>query len=102
MTERRKEIISEERRQVKRTILTEFVGACAIVPGRGLIKLLYMIFPDSGIAMDVDFEVGQFKVGEEVAIRVYLNQKHIFPLPLRLAMSDKLILMELFAMVQAF
>ena len=53
--------------------------------------------------MDVDFEVGQFKVGEEVAIlSLSPNQKHIFPLPLRLAMSDKLILMELFAMVQAF
>ena len=85
MTERRKEIISEERRQVKRTILTEFVGACAIVPGRGLIKIALHDISDSGIAMDVDFEVGQFKVGEEVAIRVYLNRKTYFPFTVKIS-----------------
>ena len=32
MTERRQEMIQDERREVKRTILTEFIGAFAVIP----------------------------------------------------------------------
>ncbi len=79
MTEARNEIISEERRKVRRTILSEFIGACALVPNRGLIKVKIYDVSDSGMAFDVESDVGQFKQGEEVAMRVYLNAVTYFP-----------------------
>ena len=79
MTERRQEIIQSERRQVKRTILTEFVGACIVVPNRGLMKVTLYDISDNGIAFDLDLEDGTFVAGEEIAVRVYLNHKTYFP-----------------------
>lgn len=79
MTARRNEIISDERRQVKRTILTEFIGAFVIVPGKGLRKVALYDISENGISFDLGEEVGEFKKGEEIAMRVYLNQKTYFP-----------------------
>ena len=79
MTERRQEIITQERRKVRRTILTEFVGAFVVVPGRGLMKVALYDISDNGLAFDIEDEAGHFKSGEEVAMRVYLNQQTYFP-----------------------
>lgn len=79
MTERRQEIIGQERRKVKRTILTEFIGAMAVVPQKGLQKLSLYDVSDEGLAFDVEFDEGQFKTGEEVAMRVYMNSTTYFP-----------------------
>jgi len=79
MTERRQEIINHERRQVKRTILTEFIGAFVVVPDRGLVKVAIYDISDDGIAFDIEDSMGQFLVGEEVAMRIYLNHKTYFP-----------------------
>lgn len=79
MTEKRNEIISQERRQVKRTILSEFVGAFAVVPRKGLLKVSLYDISDAGMAFDVEMEAGHFAVGEEIALRVYLNQQTYFP-----------------------
>lgn len=79
MTEARNEMILQERRQVKRTILSEFIGACAVVPGKGLIKVTLYDISDNGLAFDVLEGTGHFMLGEEVAMRVYLNQQTYFP-----------------------
>ena len=79
MTERRSEIISSERRQVKRTILSEFVGALVVIPGVGLHKCAIYDISESGIAIDLDIDLGHFHAEEEVAMRVYLNQQTYFP-----------------------
>jgi hypothetical protein len=79
MTERRMEIIKQERREVRRTILTEFVGAFVVVPRQGLAKVSLYDISENGIAFDMDIKAGQFKTGEEVAMRVYLNQQTYFP-----------------------
>ena len=79
MTERRQEMIQRDRRQVKRTILTEFVGAFAVVPSEGLMKVALHDISDSGVAFDIDTDSGKFNKGEEVAMRVYLNQSTYFP-----------------------
>ncbi len=77
MTEKRNEIISQERRQVKRTILNEFIGAMALVPRKGLLKVTVYDISENGLAFDIDHEAGHFAVGEEVAMRVYLNQENL-------------------------
>jgi len=79
MTEARNEIISSERRKVKRTILSEFIGACALVPQKGLMKVRLYDISEKGMAFDIETPSGQFKSGEEVAMRVYLNHVTYFP-----------------------
>ena len=84
MTERREAIINEERRKVRRTILTGFIGAYVILPQNaksagGLMKVDLYDISENGIAFDMDVENGSFAQGEEVAMRVYLSQDTYFP-----------------------
>jgi PilZ domain len=78
MTERRNQILGEERRQVRRTILTEFVGAFIVVPERGLQKVALYDISDNGLGFDLDLADGALRVGEEIAMRVYLNHQTYF------------------------
>jgi hypothetical protein len=93
MVERRNEILQQERRQVRRTILSEFLGACVVLPKKGLMKVLIYDISEQGIAFDTSGETGQFKLGEELAIRVYLNNQTYFPFVARVsnvrALSDE-------------
>jgi hypothetical protein len=79
MTGAREEMLNRERREVKRTILTEFVGASVILPERGLMKIALYDISDNGIAFDLDLADGTFAEGEEIAVRVYLNHTTYFP-----------------------
>lgn len=79
MTEKRQEILMQERRQVRRTILSEFIGALAVVPKKGLVKVHLYDISENGLAFDVDADAGHFALNEEVAMRVYLNQQTYFP-----------------------
>lgn len=79
MTEKRQEILSQERRQVRRTILSEFIGAFVVLPEKGLVKVNMYDISEDGMAFDVDSEAGHFALNEEVAMRVYLNQQTYFP-----------------------
>ncbi|MFP5519948.1 MAG: PilZ domain-containing protein [Bdellovibrionia bacterium] len=85
LTEARMAIMSKERRQVKRTILTEFVGAYAILPERGLMKVNLYDVSENGIAFDLDLTEGHFNEGDEVAMRVYLNHSTYFPFTVMVA-----------------
>ena len=75
---RRQEIIQDERRSVRRTILTEFIGVHAVVPGAGLQKCALHDISEKGLAFDLTKKQGHFKSGEEVALRVYLNHQTYF------------------------
>jgi hypothetical protein len=79
MTERRNEIIDEERRQVRRTILKEFFSAYIVIPDDGLQKVTIYDIGEGGVAIDTPIEMGRFTDGEEVAVRVYLNNNTYFP-----------------------
>jgi hypothetical protein len=79
MTERRNEILQQERRQVKRTLLTEFIGAFALVPQKGLLKVTLYDISEQGLAFDMENAAGHYSLGEEVAMRVYLSQSTYFP-----------------------
>ncbi len=91
MTERRQAILSSERRQVKRTILSEFIGAFILVPEKGLQKVAIYDISDNGIAFDLDLGGGMMMEGEEIAMRVYLNQFTYFPFVVTIANSRVLI-----------
>ena len=78
MTEARQEILSRDRRDVKRTILTEFVGAFVVLPEKGLLKAAIYDISDNGLSFDLELMDGGFIAGEEVAMRVYLNHSTYF------------------------
>lgn len=79
ITEMRSEMLKEDRRQVKRTILTEFIAVHTVVPGMGLMKVTLFNIHEGGVAFDIESARGHFQVGEEVAMRVYLNHQTYFP-----------------------
>ena len=79
ITEIRTEVLDEDRRKVRRTILTEFIAVHTVVPGMGLMKVALFNLNDSGLAFDTEALKGHFQVGEEVAMRVYLNHQTFFP-----------------------
>lgn len=79
MTEKRQALLKEDRRQVKRTILTEFIAVHAIVPGMGLMKVNLYDITENGLSFDIDEARGQFQVGENISMRIYLNHQTYFP-----------------------
>lgn len=87
ITEARQEILSRDRRDVKRTILTEFVGAFVVLPEKGLLKAALYDISENGMAFDLELAEGGFAVGEEVAMRVYLNHSTYFPFTIRVSNS---------------
>lgn len=87
MTEARQEILNRDRRNVKRTILTEFVGAFVVVPEHGLLKVALYDISDNGVAFDTDLMDGRFQSGDEVAMRIYLNHTTYFPFTIKVSNS---------------
>lgn len=92
MTEKREEIISKERRDNRRTILTEFVGAFLVLPNMGanlggLQKVFLYDISDKGLSFDIETNVGQLRIGEEIAMRIYLSQKNYFSFVVKVANS---------------
>lgn len=85
MTQRRKKALEMERRTVKRTILSEFIGAHIVVPHQGLKKVAFYDISEGGLAFDVSAKDGQLNKGEEVRVRVYLNHKTYFPFDVKVA-----------------
>lgn len=79
ITVKREEMILSERRKVRRTMLSEFIAAFAVIPQKGLLRVTLFDISADGAAFDVEFDAGHFKVGEEVAMRVYLNHETYFP-----------------------
>lgn len=78
LVEPRQAILKEERRDLRRTILTEFVGAFAVVPERGLLRVSLFDISEDGLAFEVDQGQGAFHSDERVAMRIYLNHKTYF------------------------
>lgn len=84
MSKRRQEMLKEERRQVRRTILTEFIGAYVVVPGKGLQKVALYDISESGLSFDLEMKQGKFVQGEEIAMRVYLAHSTYFPISVKI------------------
>lgn len=79
ISEMRQEMIEEEKRGVRRTILTEFIALHVVIPNKGLTKAMLYDISEDGLAFEMGTDDGQFQAGEMVAMRVYLNHKTYFP-----------------------
>lgn len=82
--EQKQRMIFQERRQVKRTILSEFVSAMAVIPNKGLLKVALFDISEDGISFEMELEQGQFNVDELISFRIYLNHKTYFPLTVQI------------------
>lgn len=80
LQDKKQTILFHERRQVKRTILTELISSMVIIPEKGLMKVSIHDISDEGVSFELDSANGHFKVGEEISLRIYLNQKAYFPI----------------------
>jgi PilZ domain len=78
MSERRDAMLVDERRKVKRTLLSEFIGASVVIPGKGLSRVNIYDISEGGLAFDIDASLGCFRVGEEISMRIYLNYQSYF------------------------
>jgi hypothetical protein len=84
MVEAREAIINSERRVVKRTLLTEFIGAFAIVPEKGLLKVALYDISEKGVSFNIEGSHSYFRQDQEIAMRLYLNHKTFFPFVVKL------------------
>ncbi|HRO68448.1 MAG TPA: PilZ domain-containing protein [Pseudobdellovibrionaceae bacterium] len=78
LVEPRQAILKDERRDLRRTILTEFVGAFVVVPERGLLRVSLYDISEDGLAFETETGQGAFHKDERVAMRIYLNHKTYF------------------------
>lgn len=85
ITETRQAMIAEEKRGVKRTLLTEFIGVHLVVPNKGLTRCALYDISENGLSFDMPPDFGQFPAGEMVAMRVYLNHETYFPFVVRIS-----------------
>lgn len=76
----KKRLLFQERRTVKRTILSEVMSAMVVLPEKGLLKVDLYDISEDGISFEIESEAGQFKIGEEILMRVYFNHKTYFPI----------------------
>lgn len=79
ITQMRKDILTQERRSNRRTILTNFIGAFIVIPEVGLQPVTLYDVSSDGISFDTEIEAGRFKTTEEYAVRVYLSRDTYFP-----------------------
>lgn len=80
----KQEGIVKERRKIRRTILTELIGAHIILP-LGLMKVSLYDVSSEGMSFDLESKMGQFNLGEEVSMRIYLNQEAYFPFQIKIS-----------------
>ncbi len=92
LAQKKEEILSLERREKKRTILTEFVGAFIVIPNSGLSlgglhKVSLYDISSNGVSFDSETKIGSLRTGDEIAMRIYLSQKSYFPFVVKIANS---------------
>ena len=76
--------IVKERRQVERTILSDLISGMVVLPEKGLFKVSLYDISGDGLGFTMEPNMGSFQVGEEIALRVYLNHKTYFPLHVKI------------------
>jgi hypothetical protein len=83
LNEKRSKVVTTDRRMKERVLLSDFISVQVVIPGFGLIKASLYDIHENGVSFDMESRHGKFKVGEEVALRVYLNRESYFPITLK-------------------
>jgi hypothetical protein len=78
MSERRETMKEDDRRQVTRTVLSQFIGVFVVLDNQGLQPVSLYDISEEGLSFDLSQEHGQFQVGETVTMRIYLSHDMYF------------------------
>lgn len=84
VTERIQAAQADERREVKRVVLNEFISA-HVYTGRGLLRVTLRDIHDKGLAFEIDEREGQFARGESLEMRFYMNHETYFRFDVQIA-----------------
>ena len=71
--------LKKEQRKVKRTVLNGLVGVTVMVPDRGLMRVQVQDISKSGLSFDMYESEGAFFKGEQLELRIYVDNKIYFP-----------------------
>ncbi len=82
--------ISEDRREVRRTVLTEFISLHAVIPGYGLLRVTLFDINDRGLSFDLEEAKGKYNVTDQIELRIYLNHQTYFPITTQVAYIKKI------------
>ena len=85
VTERIQAAQADERRQIKRVVLNEFISAHVYIPGRGLMRVTLKDIHDKGLAFEIEEREGQFARGENLEMRFYMNHETYFRFTVQVA-----------------
>jgi hypothetical protein len=80
---RKKEMMTQERRKNRRTILSNFLGAFVILPEKGLKEVTLYDLSEGGVGFDLEATSGAFRIDEELAMRVYISKEIYVPFQVR-------------------
>ena len=78
VTERIQAGQADDRRQVKRVVLNEFISAHVFIQGRGLLRIVLKDIHEKGLAFEIDSREGQFGKAELLEVRFYMNHETYF------------------------
>lgn len=84
VTERIQAAQADERREVKRVVLNEFITA-HVHTARGLLRVTLRDIHDKGLAFEIDEREGQFARGEVLEMRFYMNHETYFRFDVQIA-----------------
>ncbi|MDZ4676949.1 MAG: PilZ domain-containing protein [Oligoflexia bacterium] len=85
MTKRRDQLADQDRREVTRTVFSQFIGVFIVLPKLGLQPVSIYDISAGGLAFDLPSELGQFNIGEAVTMRIYLSHDTYFSYSAKIA-----------------
>ncbi len=84
-SDRKSEKSDEDRRNVTRTVLSQFVGVFAVI-GEGILQPIHIFdISTSGLAFDMAKDVGSFNRDELVTLRIYISHETYFSFSAKIA-----------------
>ncbi|MCC6276384.1 MAG: PilZ domain-containing protein [Oligoflexia bacterium] len=74
-----------DRRQVTRTVLSQFIGVFVVLKDVGLQPVSLYDISEDGLAFDLNQELGSFTIGETITMRIYLSHDMYFSFNVKVA-----------------
>jgi hypothetical protein len=87
LSERRNERVATDRRNVTRTVLSQFIGVFLVLPSAGLKAISVYDISDGGLSFDLANEFGNYKGGDSLTLRIYLSHDTYFSFQLDIVNS---------------
>src|SRR4051812_12312920 len=78
LTQKRGEKIEDDRRNVTRTVLSQFIGVFVVLKSGILQPVSIFDISTNGLSFDMVQDMGAFNIGETVTLRIYMSHDTYF------------------------